>query len=72
MPRSNPKPAVAPRIRGANDNNAPNSAIATDAGAPLPYPAITSAELEILQPLIKALALLAANDLSATTLSSEA
>jgi hypothetical protein len=38
MPRSNPKPAVAPRIRGANDNNAPNSAIATDAGAPLPYP----------------------------------
>jgi hypothetical protein len=59
------------RIRGANDNTSPHSGIVTDTGAPLPSPSITPAELALLQPLIKALARMAANDLSATTLSSE-
>jgi hypothetical protein len=58
-------------LRGANDNAPPASALATNAGTPLPYPSITPTELETLQPLIKALALMAANDLSATALSSE-
>ncbi len=50
-------------IRGANDNPAPGDACVTDAGAPLPYPSITAEELEILRPLIAALARMGANDL---------
>lgn len=58
-------------LRGANDSGRAGEACVTDAGAALAYPSITPAELEILGPLIKALAQMAANDLSATTFSSE-
>jgi hypothetical protein len=47
-------------IRGANDNPAPGEACITDVGAALPSPSLTSDELEILRPLIGALARMAA------------
>jgi len=58
-------------VRGSNDNAAPGDGCATDVGASLPYPSITPEELELLGPLIEALARMAANDLSATTHSSD-
>lgn len=58
-------------VRGSNDNAAPGEGCATDQGTALPYPSIAPEELELLGPLIKALAWMAANDLSATTHSSD-
>lgn len=58
-------------VRGANDNPHPGEACITDGGAPLPSPSITAEELRLLQPLISALAMMAAKRVSATTLSSE-
>jgi hypothetical protein len=58
-------------VHGANDNPLPGEACVTDAGAPLPYPTITDEELALLQPLIEALARMAARRVSATTLSSD-
>ncbi len=57
-------------VRGANDNPVPGEACVTDAGAPLPCPLITREELRLLQPLIEAIARMAARRVSATTLSS--
>lgn len=59
------------RVQGSNDNAAPGEACVTDPGTSLPHPSITPGELELLGPLIKALARMAANDLCATTLSSD-
>jgi hypothetical protein len=58
-------------VRGCNDNAISGEACVTDTGAPLPHPSITAEELRLLGPLIKALARMAANDLSATTPSSD-
>jgi hypothetical protein len=58
-------------VRGVNDNPLPGEACVTDAGAPLPSPSITAQELQLLQPLIKALALMAVRRVSATTFSSD-
>lgn len=66
MPVHNP---ASRHVSSANDN-APGT---TCAGEPPPRrtcSSISSDELEILQPLIKALAQMAANDLCATTLCS--
>lgn len=57
-------------VRGANDNAAAGEACVTDVGAALPAQDLTDEELSILQPLISALARLAAKRLSATTISS--
>ena len=57
-------------VRGANDNPLPGEACVTDVGAPLPSPSITAEELQLLQPLIEALAMMAVRRVSATTLSS--
>lgn len=65
-----PPPKKADRfIRGANDNAAAGEACVTDVGAALPAQDLTDEELAILQPLISALARLAAKRLSATTIS---
>ena len=70
-----PQRATAPKtdrvLRGVNDNARAGEFCVTDAGASLAYPSIMPEELEILGPLIKALAQMAANDLSATTFSSD-
>lgn len=50
--------------RGANDNAPAGEACVTDAGAPLPCPGVTAEELEILTPLIEALARMAMKGLS--------
>jgi hypothetical protein len=58
-----------PVARAANDNS---QAGVTTSPFPCPKPSsITVAELKMLQPVIEALAMLVANDLCATTLSSE-
>lgn len=58
-------------VRGANDNPLAGEACVTDAGAHLPCPSITAEELQLLQPLIEALAQMAVRRVSATTLSSD-
>ena len=57
-------------VRGANDNAPAGEACVTDVGAALPAPSITTEELEILKPVIEALARMAAKRVSATTSSS--
>lgn len=59
MPRSKTKAPAATHIRGANDNAAAGEGCVTDLGAPFPAASITAEELEILRPLIGALARLA-------------
>lgn len=63
-----PQP-IAIGLQPANEN-APNEAGVIDAGHSISLQPPIPTELEILQPLIKALAELAANDLCATTLCS--
>jgi hypothetical protein len=50
--------------RGANDNAPAGEACVTDAGAPLPCLSVTAEELQILTPLIEALARMALKGLS--------
>lgn len=70
--RPSPQPARLRQIvRGVNDNAPAGEACVTDLGAPLPALELCAAELQMLQPLIAALARLAAKRLSATTISSE-
>lgn len=57
-------------VRGANDNPFPGEGCVTDGGIPLPSSSLTAEELVLLQPLIKALALMAVRRVSATTLCS--
>jgi hypothetical protein len=64
MPLPKTKSAAPPSSRGANDNAPASEACVTDVGAPLPCPNLTATELQILTPLIEALALMAMNDLS--------
>jgi hypothetical protein len=52
--------AAADVVSGANDNPAPGEACVTDVGAALPSPSLTPEELQILRPLIGALARMAA------------
>lgn len=58
-------------LRGANDNAPAGEACVTDAGTPLPSRSLTASELQILVPLIEALALMAMNDLSDAPLASD-
>lgn len=63
-----PKKAGSARaVRGSNDNAIPGEACVTDAGAPMPV-SISNAELQILEPLILALARMASKRVSAATL----
>lgn len=70
-PQLTDTPETRQAVHGVNDNALPGEACVTDQGAALPHPSITPEELTLLGPLIKALALMATNDLSATTFSSE-
>lgn len=71
MLRSHRRPADDRQIvRGVNDNAPFGEACVTDVGAALPAQSITAEELEILKPVIEALARMAAKRVSATTFSS--
>lgn len=73
MTRHKPKPIepFSRSIESANDNALPGTGCVADAGVSLPSPELTPKELEILTPLIAALAQLAAKRLSATPLAFE-